>query len=374
MDREQPCLESRDLQISHSSSLSSGLGDSSSLQSFNRPPHSPALSLRSSTSRSSVSIPDASSAPPSRSHSNNNFRPGNAYVPSTVYQTRTTYRHQQYPTFSPNTNVRIDSSSSLHSTCPLDRPPSPTPFLHEPKIINHQILVEAPVRVASTATLTLLPPARSSSWDRSNTHHVEASGAPSITDCDTKCSTLDQRRSRGRPRYWQETTIDYHHRIPTPQAPRANNKQFSPSPSPLCYTAEVTKPYELTDYYKYSNRIRKISRTTPEEPDSGLGPCSPGALHDPKNHLFAAHAYPVSPTVTSNLVVCGNSVSGTASPCGGSSSSSRSDRTVSPKLQTSSQSYLPVRPMQCVPALPRSTREAQISWKDEAVPKTPTIV
>ena len=171
----------------------------------------------------------------------------------------------------------------------------------------------------------------------------------------------------------ETTTIDYH-RLPATSS-QASSAGLPNSPSPVCYTAELTKPYEMTDFYKYSKRARQLGST--DSPD-GLPSSSNGVS------MVETHAYPLSP-VQSNLAPFRHhpvrSPSGTASPNGGgSSSSTRSDRTVSPKIQTvSSQMFNPARPMQCLPVvLPRATREAQIAWNDEVVrdcgPKMPTIV
>ncbi|XP_055338350.1 FERM domain-containing protein 4A-like isoform X2 [Paramacrobiotus metropolitanus] len=372
MDRDQLPFDVRDIQMSHSSSLSSGLGDSSSLQSFTRPPHSPALSLRSSTSRSSISIPEASSTPPSRSHSNSNFRPGTGYVPSAVYQTSTGYRHQQYPTMSPiayaHTKPEMVHTSSLPNALTLEKKAAAAPIVRaEPKIINHQILVEGPVRIATSATLTASPAARATSWDRNRVRHVESTVRSPTLEPDLRYSTLDQRR-RHRAREWQETTIDYHSRHPTTPAARlpANGPG---SPPPVGYTAEITKPYELTDYYKYSNRMRQLIRTTPDGYDGK--DCRSDIARSPNGTVLLAQNGPISASPIGN----GYRIS-TASPSGGSSSSARSDRTMSPKLQTATaQLYVQSRPLQCLPALPRAARnEAQIAWNDEGVPKTPTIV
>ncbi|OQV23252.1 FERM domain-containing protein 4A [Hypsibius exemplaris] len=433
LDRDPPSLDCRDVQIiSHSSSISSGLGDSSSLQSFNRAlPKSPALSLRSSASRSSMSIPDVSSAPPSRSQSNNNFRAlmnSNStagYTPSNIYQTRNSYRHQQYPTLSPSSVSESPPHSLPSSDSFMMEQRQPSPFaVPPPRVINHKINVEAPplptvvTKVTSSQSISVSsssssvhhhrPAAvtsplsgtttqsqsspRSASWDRNRIHGVRKSPAippSSMGAVDVKYATLENRKSRVRPPQWQETSIDYH-RLPAmaPGAGCGGGGGLPNSPSPVCYTAELTKPYEMTDYYKYSNRVRKLSRTTPDGVDGPSVISSNGVTVE-------THAYPLSPVQTT-MAGSGNnlayrhhptvhSTSGTASPNGGgSSSSTRSDRTVSPKVQPavcSQMMFTPARPMQCLPVvLPRSARvgEAQIAWNDEVVrdcvPKMPTIV
>ena len=225
MDRDPPSFDSHpDIPISHSSSLSSGLGDSSSLQSFNRPHQSPALSLRSSASRSSMSIPDiAMSAPPSRSTSNTNFahpRPlhagsSNGYTPSNTYLTRHSYRQQQYPTLSPG---------SVAESPGLDTFPTPFVPVHTPVVIHHKILVESPqvgrvtpssqsLLVSHRPALSPVHPPRSSSWDRNRVHGVTVRRSPGLSSSspgaeDVKYATLETRKSRMRPPpQWQ--VIDF---------------------------------------------------------------------------------------------------------------------------------------------------------------------